>query len=91
MCPGANPDPVLGLPIDKIVTAFCAWPCMVRNFIGRHAGIPHDPGGGCIHVSCQTIIGNQTFTTPGAGEEMGAGLDRQLIERHMVKTQIKRL
>ena len=90
MGPGADPDPVLGLPVDHIVPAFRAWPRMVRNLVGRKPGSAHQPVCLCIHVGGETVVSRQDVAPPRAAMEPCPRLDGQLVERHVVQPEIER-
>ena len=90
MGPGADADPVLGLPVDHIVPAFRPWPRMVRNFVGRKSGSTHQPVRLCIHIGRKPVISREDVAAPRAGIEPGSRLDGQLVKRHVVQPEIKR-
>ena len=91
MRPGPDPDPVTGPPVGQIVAAFLAGLCVVGDFIGRQTGLRHDLVGRLEEIGCVIIVHRQNLAAAGAGEEHGAGLDGQLIDRHMGDTKIERL
>ena len=87
----SDPDPVAGPPVGQIVAAFLARPGVIGDFIGRHAGLRHDPVCFKEQVGGVIILHRQGLAAPRAGEEHGAGLDGQLIDRHMGDAKIERL
>ena len=65
------------------MSAFRAGPGVVRDLIGRHAGLSEPLLRDLEQGGCGVFVGSKDFAALGAIAEGGAGLNRQLIEREM--------
>ena len=88
MCPRPDADPVLRAPVNQIMATGRIPARIVRYLIAMQSGGLHDLTGHLIEIGSQIIISHKRFTSPGARKKPCARFDCQLIQRHVIKTDI---
>ncbi|CAI8347831.1 MAG: Uncharacterised protein [SAR116 cluster bacterium MED-G04] len=81
--PGADPDPVMGAPVDQVMAAFLSRVGMVGNLIGGESGISAAEAGQIKQRPCVIIFRHWHQATAMTAPERGARLKRELIKRQM--------
>ena len=87
---GAESQPVAGAPVDEIVPAGLAGPGMVRDLVGREAGLAQHVLGQLEEPGLGLVVGHHEAAGGMEGVKPGPGLDRQLVEREMAGPKSQR-
>ena len=72
-------------PIDEVVPALRARPRVVRHFVGRQAGARTNFLRRIVEVARAILVGNDQLAALMQRIERRLRLDRQLIERQMLR------
>src|SRR5579872_6474227 len=88
---GSHARIVAVAPVEKIVAAFAARPCVVGNLVGRQAGTLHDFLRRLVEIGATLVVGNDKRATTGERGKGRALFDGELIEGKMLGAERKGL
>ena len=76
---------VMAAPVNHVVTTLGARPCVVGNFVGRHAGFGADRLRQIIEIARKVLVRHDQFASLVQAEEWSVRFDGQLIKRKMLR------
>src|SRR5262245_30329665 len=91
MSAGADADIIATPPINEIVAALIARPCMVGDLVSRQAGGGETIPGRFVESGCRLLIRQREGATTIGALECRIGFDGELIEREMSAGERQRL